>query len=80
MARIRSFELSVQNVRVHPTEVDCEHTIVDDGTTRLLHLSTFGSDDRKSEHKSSQSLQLDEERARELITIIRSAFPGIRCD
>ncbi len=80
MARISSFARSVQNVRVHPTEVDCEYTVVDDGATRFLHLSTFGSDGRKSDRKSSQSLQLDVGRARELVAIIRKAFPEIRCD
>lgn len=80
MARVRSFASSIQNVRVHPTTVDCEHTVVDHGGTRLLHLSTFGSDDRKSDRKSSQSLQLDVDRARELVEIIRKAFPEIRCD
>lgn len=80
MARVRLFAQSIQTVRVHPTEVDCEYAIVDDGVAHLLHLSTFGSDDRKSDRKSSQSLQLDLERARELVDIIRRAFPQIRCD
>lgn len=80
MARVRSLSQSIQTVRVHPTEVDCEYLVVDDGDARLLHLSTFGSDDRKSDRKSSQSLQLDLDRARELVDIIRRAFPEIRCE
>jgi hypothetical protein len=78
MARVRSFGRSTQDVRPHPTQVDCEHQVIDDGTQRLLHLSTFGSDERASERKSSQSLQLDERAARELVEILAEAFPGLR--
>jgi len=77
MARVRSFDRSNQNVRRHPTEVDCEYALIDDGDGRLLHLSTFGSDARRSKPKSSQSIQLDAARARELIHIIKEAFPGL---
>lgn len=78
MARIRSFAPSRQDVRPHPTEVDCEHPVVGTGPDRVFHLSTFGSDSRQSERKSSQSLQLDLTHARELVEIIVAAFPGIR--
>lgn len=79
MARLRSFEKGTQNVKVHPTEVDCFHQVITtaDGT-RLLHLTTFGSDQRRSGPKSSQSLQIDESTARELMAVIRQTFPGIR--
>lgn len=78
MARLRSFEAGTQDVRVHPTEVDCFHQALTapDGT-RYLHLSTFGSDTRRSGPKSSQSIQLDESMARKLVAIIRETFPGI---
>lgn len=77
MARLRSLEKSTQDVKVHPTEVDCFHQVITaaDGT-RLLHITTFGSDQRRSDPKSSQSLQIDEARACELIGIIQTAFPG----
>jgi hypothetical protein len=78
MARVRSFAPSVQRVRAHPTEVDCEFQVVGEGPRRLLHLSTFGSDLRETERKSSQSLQLDMHQARELVEIIQRAFPEIR--
>lgn len=78
MARVRSFTRSTQTIRRHPTEVDCEFATIGEGTDRLLHLSTFGSDERRSERKSSQSLQIDLARARELVDIIVSAFPEIR--
>jgi len=78
MARLRSLEKGIQDVRVHPTEVDCfyQEITAADGT-RLLHLSTFGSDRRRSAPKSSQSLQINEAAARELMAVIRSTFPGL---
>lgn len=78
MARVRSFGPSNQSLRVHPTEVDCEFGVVDDGSVKLLHLSTFGSDDRAGDRKSSQSLQLDVEQAQRLVEIIDATFPQIR--
>ncbi|MEV6636859.1 hypothetical protein AB0M54_39605 [Actinoplanes sp. NPDC051470] len=77
MAIIRSFRASSQNVKRHSTDVDCEWAVVGGGDDRVLHLSTFGSDTRKSQPKSSQSIQLDRARAQELIDILVKAFPGI---
>lgn len=78
MARLRNLEVGTQDVRVHPTEVDCFHqSITAPDGTRYLHLSTFGSDTRHSDPKSSQSIQVDEETARELVAVIRETFPGI---
>lgn len=59
----------------HPSEVDCFYQEIQaqDGS-KYLHLSTFGSDDRRSEAKSSQSLQLNEEMARQLVQIIGETF------
>jgi hypothetical protein len=76
MARVRSITTGTQDVRVHPSEVDAYvQTIEAPDGTRYLHLSTFGSDDRRSAPKSSQSLQLDESTARDLIERLREAFP-----
>lgn len=78
MARVRSVERGSQDIKVHPSEVDCFYQTVTDGSgRRLLHLSTFGSDGRESSPKSSQSLQIDEQMARELMQVLRSVFPGI---
>ncbi len=78
MARVRSFGRSHKRIKAHPTEVDCEYATVGEGIDRLLHLSTFGSDGRASDHKSSQSLQLEAVRAQELVDVIEDAFPGTR--
>ena len=77
MARIRSVLRGTQDVRVHPSEVDCFYQVITapDGSV-LVHLSTFGSSERQSAPKSSQSIQLDESSARDLIEVLRAAFPG----
>lgn len=78
LARIRGFERGAQDVRPHASEVDCYYEVVNDSDGgALLHLSTFGSDNRQSKPKSSQVLQLDKETAAELMAIIKSVFPGL---
>lgn len=76
MARIRTLEQGTQSVRRHDSEVDCFYNVIvqPDGS-RLLHLSTFGSDFRQSKPKSSQSIQIDEEMARQLMRLLRATFP-----
>lgn len=79
MAVIRSFEPGHQTVKHHKTAVDCyyQKVIGDDGSVNL-HLTTFGSDDRAVPGKSSQSLQLNEASARDLIGIIEATFGRAR--
>lgn len=78
MALIRRFEIGHREVSVHKTEVDCYYQSIVDGDSRvILHLSTFGSSDRQSKPKSSQSIQLDEARAKLLIDLLNTTFPGI---
>lgn len=77
MARVRSIEQIASNVRSHPTEVDCGWQLLDSPDGRLLQLSTYGSDARKSQPKVSQTLQFDRVAAAELIRALRSTFPGL---
>lgn len=79
MARIRKLAQLTQSIRPHKTEVDCYHQALagDDGEV-LLHLSTFGSDARKSQPKVSQTLQIDARIAAELIDVICETFPHLR--
>lgn len=76
MARIRQFrEDSSSSARPHSTEVDCGwFVLTGTGDERLLQLNTFGSDDRQSSPSASQTLQIDETGARELMEILRDAF------
>lgn len=75
MARIRRITEGRQDVRVHPTEVDCTfQTVYDSDGTKYLHLTTYGSDTRKSGPKSSQTIQIDQAHALELIRILAETF------
>ncbi len=79
MARVRSLARGTQAIRPHESEVDCFYNVIrqDDGSV-LLHLSTFGSDLRQSKPKSSQSIQIDENIAHELISLLATTFPQTR--
>lgn len=81
MARVAGFRHGFQLVRLHPTEVECYYQRIplDDGDL-VLHLSTFGSNDRASSPKSSQSIQLDRRAARALLGILLESFPGLASD
>jgi len=78
MARIVKFETGTQEIAIHRSEVVCFHQVVLDGDQRShLHLSTFGSQDRASAPKSSQSLQIGKEEAKELMAILLDTFPDL---
>ena len=77
VARIRSFQPMKSDVRPHPTEVDCGYQVIVDDATTYVHLSTFGSDERRSDKKVSQTLQIDREMAGQLVALLQATFPGI---
>ncbi|WP_433593444.1 Shedu immune nuclease family protein [Nocardia sp. CA-145437] len=77
MARVLRLTPGQQRIEAHDLDkgVDCEHKkVTDDGGDTLLHLSTFGSKNRESHRKSSQSLQFDAGIAAELVDILRDTF------
>jgi hypothetical protein len=77
MAIVRSLEPASSAVRINRTEVDCTYQVFEDETYgRILHLATYGSDERKSLPKVSQVIQLDELHGRKLIEILQEAFPS----
>lgn len=45
--------------------------------SRVLQIDSYGSTNRQDVGTISQSLQLDAERAAQLVTIIRATFPEI---
>jgi len=78
MARIATLQPGKQSVGVHPTSVDCYfQTVTSTDGAVLLHLTSFGSDVRATPPKSSQSLQIDETIARELMELLRKTFPAL---
>lgn len=75
MARVRTLSKGNQTLKLHRTDVDCYFQVLHDDQGRpILHLSTFGSDSRASDPKSSQSLQIDEAMAAELVELLRDTF------
>ena len=75
LARIRSFKEVAGRTQLHPTEVDAEWSVVETNEgAKYLQISTFGSDSRASEPKVSQTIQLDEDLARELVRAIDMTF------
>lgn len=75
MARVREIYQDQGSGRVHPTEVECGWQVVRaaDGS-KLLQLSTYGSDQRKSDKKVSQTIQLDRRSAVQLADILTATF------
>jgi hypothetical protein len=74
---VEFFELgSSGHFQPHKTEVQCGHTIVETESGRLLQLSTYGSSNRQT-GGVSQTIQLDESAAQEVVRLIKVAFPRL---
>lgn len=79
MARVKSLLSGNQSAREHPSEVDCYWQVIgNQSEDKLLHLTTFGSANRASRPKSSQSLQVDAEFAQKLVDLLRRVFPTVQ--
>ena len=77
MALITQFtQIQKDTNQVHG-EVECGYTIFETTRVEVLQLDTYGSRDRKFQGKVSQSIQLDERSAGELLGLIRRAFPRL---
>ena len=78
MARITEFfERPQERSGRHPTSVQCGYLVIDDEDETILQLTTYGSSTRAVPDKASQTFQLDRDAAKDLVTIIRSTFPGL---
>lgn len=72
MALIRSLERGKGGGRPPQAEVDGTYVVVDDPDRgKILKITTYGSDMRKSGPKPSQVIELDVEIAQKLVEIIR---------
>jgi len=78
MAVVRKLTQHTGRSQRHPTEVDGELRVVRvPGGAVFVQLDTFGSDDRQSDRKVSQTLQFDRGAAREFRAFIDAVFgPG----
>lgn len=77
MALIRTFEHRPSANLAVRSEVDCGWRAGDAGGRQILHLETYGSAARAIPGKVSQSIELDQAGAEELLRIIKKAFPGV---
>ncbi|WP_277455145.1 hypothetical protein [Janibacter sp. DB-40] len=78
MVHVRDFEAKTSGEASRTTTTSsCGYRTVDmpDGTL-AVQLETYGSDERKLLGKASQTIELDRDRAAELIHILREATPG----
>ena len=72
MALIRSLERGKGGGRPPQSEVDATYVVVSDPDRgKILKITTYGSDRRKSAPKPSQVIELDGEMAQKLVEIIR---------
>jgi hypothetical protein len=78
MAIVRNIEKGVVSGKPHPTFVDAKWAGLLTGQGTYWQLSTFGSDQRASKPKVSQTIQLDEESARAIVASIYDVFPRLR--
>lgn len=77
MARIVEFEqLAGGHDKVHGPVV-AGQKIFERAGDRFVQFDTYGSPDRKFRGKVSQSIQPDKDAARELVQIVRRAFPDL---
>lgn len=74
MVLIRKLEKGISNIKPHQSEVDATYQIVYSAAQPILHIATYGSDDRQSEPKVSQTIQLDKRTALLLVDIINRHF------
>lgn len=80
MARIAEFrEVQVGKNQVHEA-VECGYRVFSVHGDRYLQLDTYGTEHRAQPGKVSQSIQLDEGAAEELLRLIAQAFPRLERD
>ncbi|GED71204.1 hypothetical protein BRE01_49060 [Brevibacillus reuszeri] len=70
MALIRNLEKRVINARVHE-EVKADYNVVVQDGQKYIQINTYGSENRPTQ-KVSQTIQLNEDSARQLLKIIRA--------
>lgn len=67
----------LEGARPHSTS-ECSWRVSNRETQKVVQLDTYGSPARKDVGTVSQSIQLDETAAVELVRVLREAFPSIR--
>jgi hypothetical protein len=71
MAQVANFKkIDGERLSAHNTTVECGWTIIGNNNEAVLHLRTQGSEVRQNKGQTSQTIQLDRERALELLGIL----------
>ncbi len=78
MAKIVEFHPVAADKNSIHGDVECGYRVFAVSGKKVLQLDTYGSSQRAMPGKISQSIQLDEEGAEELVRIILQAFPGLK--
>ena len=75
MAFITKFVQDDREIKgLHPTRVVCKYIVAERDGKSLLQLNTYGSEDRDIPDKLSQTRQIGEVAARELLAILKKEF------
>ena len=75
MALIKEFVQKTRDrLAIHPTEVSAHIYVQEVDGRKLVQIDTHGAADRQIPGKVSQTLQLDEPAAKELLTILMRHF------
>lgn len=77
MAYITEFFESKSGGSSQHSTCSCGWKIAERDGLKVLQLDTYGSDTRKDQGTVSQSIQVDEKQAEELMSLIRHTFPGL---
>jgi hypothetical protein len=78
MALVRKIqEVAKQRHSVHG-DTSCSYSAFRQSGKTYLQLDTYGSKQRKLRGKISQTLQFNEQAAKELMRIIEETFPNLR--
>ena len=77
MALVTAFTHRPDRDIVFKSTVECGWTVGTVRGERILHLETYGSSGRQVTGRASQFLHLDKAAAAELLTLLRTAFPGL---
>jgi hypothetical protein len=75
MALVRKFEIATHEVQKVHGKVRCTYsTFTAADGRKYFQIDTYGSPNRKFKEKQSQTIQLDEDSARALVSLLKSEF------
>jgi hypothetical protein len=75
MAMVTSLERDDRDFKsAHPTKLVAKYLVAKKSGMRVLQINTYGSNDRDVPGKLSQTLQFNEQSARELFDVLQREF------